>query len=131
MIASTWDTALHLLDTLPPWVAAFLIGWAFSVGVTQGIKFTMPEAYPAGWREAMSRWVAFLTAAVPAGAWLYNAGGDGLGVVMGTLITGAWSPIAYALLIGVLRRSAKTEWIADVLSQDKRGVVAAKLRGES
>lgn len=127
---SIWDLALHMLNTMPPWLAAFLLGWAFSVGFTQGLKFTMPECYPPGWREAMSRWMAFLTAAVPAGAWLYQAGGSGLAVAFVTLLTGIWSPAAWALLAGLLRRSPKTEWIADVLSQDKRGVLKAKLRGE-
>lgn len=126
-----WDFAMHVLSTMPAWLAAFLIGWAFSVGVTQGIKFTMPEAYPAGWREAMSRWVAFLTAAVPAGAWVQQAGGSALVIVLVTLFTGIWSPIAYALLIAGLRRWPAAAWIADVLSQDKRGVIAAKFKGES
>lgn len=131
MIESAWNTALHLLATLPPWLAAFLIGWAVSVGLTQGLKFALPVGAPEGLREAAARWLAFLSAAVPAGAWLYDAGGSGLAVALVAIGTGAWSPVAYALLIAGLRRFERTAWIADVLSGDKRGVVAAKLRGES
>jgi hypothetical protein len=129
-MTALWDSAMHIAATMPLWLAAFLIGWGFSVGVTQGMKFTLPEAYPPAWREAMSRWVAFLTAALPAGAWMVQGDASPLSVALVTLSAGAWSPIAYALLIGGLRRSTRTAWVADVLSQDKRGVIAAKLRGE-
>ena len=130
MIEEAWNTALHLLATLPPWLAAFLIGWGFSIGVTQFIKFALPETYPRAWREATCRWIAFITAAVPAGAWLQQQGGAAIAVAIVTVAAGAWSPTAYALLIGGLRRWGRTAWIADVLSQDKRGVLAAKLRGD-
>lgn len=131
MIETAWNTGLHLLATMPAWLAAFLIGWAVSVGLTQGLKFALPVGAPEGLREAAARWLAFLSAAVPAGAWLYDAGSSGLAVALVAIGTGAWSPIAYALLIAGLRRFDRTAWIADVLSGDKRGVVKAKLRGES
>ena len=121
-----WDSAMHVLSTMPLWLASFLIGWSFSAGITQGMKFTMPEAFPPRWREAVARWVAFLTAACPAGAWMVEGGASGLAVALVALGTGAWSPIAYALLIAGLRRWERTAWVADVLSQDVRGVVLRK-----
>jgi hypothetical protein len=122
------DTYLDGLANLPVWAQSFLIGWAFSIGVTQSLKFLFPEFMPAPWREAASRWIAFLTAALPAGLWMLAADASPLACWLMAIGTGAWSPIAYALLIAFLRRFPKLSWIADVLSGDKRGVLAAKFK---
>lgn len=123
------DTYLDSLANLPLWAQAFLIGWILSIGVTQTLKFMLPiDKLPVAWREVAARWVAFITAAAPAGAWMATGDGGELAIAFVAIGTGAWSPIAYALTIGLLRRSPKTDWIADILSGDKRGVLAAKFK---
>lgn len=125
-----WDAAQHVLDTLPPWLAAFFIGWLVSVAVTQVFKFTMPLAWWPDLREDFARWVAFMSAAIPAMFYVGHAGYGPLGMAVQAIVTGAWAPLVYALLVIWLRRDPRRAWIADVLSQDKRGVLAAKLRGQ-
>lgn len=129
-MTATYNFGLHILATLPPWLAAFLVGWAFSVGVTHSIKFTLPVRWCQDTREIIARVTAVLSAALPAG--LYYAGQPDaqpgpLALVM--FGTGIWSPLAFALLMGGLRRWPRGEWIADVLSGDKRGVLKAKFGG--
>lgn len=126
-----WDSALYMLNTLPPFLAAVIVGWAMSVGLTHGMKFSLPLSLPEGYREAAARWTAFVTAAVPAGAWMANADATPLAIVMTAVCAGVWSPLAFAILQWALRLHPKTAGLADLLSGDKRGVIAAKLRGES
>lgn len=130
-MTATYNFGLHVLATLPAWVAAFLVGWIFSVGLTQSVKFTMPVRWCADTREIVARVLAVLSAAMPAGIYYAstpNAEPAALALVM--LGTGIWSPIAFSLLMAGLRRWPRFEWVADVLSGDKRGVLAAKLRGD-
>lgn len=124
-----WNTLLHMLNTMPGWLAAVLVGWAISVGLTQGLKFALPVRWCPDGRELTARIVAFASAAFP--AWLYYAGQPDAQAVTGLLVavgSGLWSPLAFAILQAVLRRFAP--WLADALSGDKRGVVAAKLKGQ-
>jgi len=126
-----WNTLLHVLNTMPAWLASILVGWAMSVGLTQGLKFSLPVRWCPDGRELTARIVAFLTAAVPAG--LYYASRPEPEPVSAFLVmaaAGAWSPLAFAILQWALRLSPKTAGLADVLSGDKRGVVAAKLKGQ-
>lgn len=128
-MTTSWNTLLHVLNTMPAWLAAVLVGWAISVGFTQGLKFALPVRWCPDGRELTARIVAFLSAALP--AWLYYAGQDGAQPMAGFLVaigSGFWSPLAFAILQAVLRRFAP--WLADALSGDKRGVVAAKLKGQ-
>lgn len=129
-IVKGWDGARHVLDTMPPWLAAFLLGWLTSVAVTHAFKFTMPLAWWPELREDMTRFVAFVAAATPAMFYVGAAGYGPLGMALQAIITGVWAPLAYALLIAYLRRGGRESFIADVLTGDKRGVLAAKLRGE-
>jgi hypothetical protein len=126
-----WDGGLHMLDTLPTWLAAFLIGWAFSVSLTQPIKFLMPRRWCADDRELYARLLAFFSAMIPAGLYYADSGEGSYTALWLVMVgTGLWSPIAFALLIAFLRRGGRESFIADVLTGDKRGVVAAKLRGD-
>lgn len=129
MIESAWNSALHVLATLPPWFAAVLVGWAISIGLTQGLKFALPVSWCPDGRELTARVVALLSASLPAG--LYYAqtpGAQAAALVLVMIGAGLWSPLAFAVLQAVLRRFAP--WLADALSADKRGVVAEKLRGK-
>src|SRR5690606_15171718 len=127
-MTAAWNFVVHVLDTMPAWLAAILVGWAISVGVTQGFKFTLPVGWCEDWRELAARIVAFLSAALPAGAY-YASQPDPHPIAAFLIMAGSglWSPLAFAILQAVLRRYAP--WLADVLSADKRGVVATKLRG--
>lgn len=124
-----WNTLLHMLNTMPGWLAAVLVGWAISVGLTQGLKFAMPVRWCPEGRELTARIVAFLSAAIPAGAY-YASLPDPHPIAAFLVMAGSglWSPLAFAILQAVLRRFAP--WLADALSGDKRGVVAAKLKGQ-
>lgn len=129
-ILQGWDGARHVLDTMPPWLAAFLLGWLTSVAVTQMVKFLLPRGWWAELREDLTRFVAFMAAALPALFYVGQAGYGSLGMLLQAVITGVWAPLAYALLVAWLRRRPGLAWIADVLSGDVRGVIAAKLKGE-
>lgn len=121
MIESAWNTAVHILATMPAWLAAVLIGWAVSAGVTQTLKFFMPLAVPADHRENMTRIVAVVTAAVVAAVTMVDRGGSATAATLVAIATGVWSPVAFAMLQAVLRRW--WPWAADVLSADVRGVL--------
>jgi hypothetical protein len=130
-ILKWWNGLLHVLTTLPPSFAALLVGWSFSIGLTQSVKFLMPSSIDEDIRELTTRLLAGFSAAMAAG--VYYAAADGSrpeDLILVMLFTGVWSPLAFALLQGALRRSPRTAWIADVLSGDVRGVIAAKLRGD-
>jgi hypothetical protein len=128
-----WNFALHVLNTLPPWLAACLIGWAGSIAITQPAKFVMPLRWDGETRAIVARVLASLSAFVVTGlAYLTVAPeAPGAAVLLAAMLTGIWSPIAYALLVGGLRTHPRTAWAADVLSGDVRGVLAGKPRSES
>lgn len=132
MIESAWNTVLHILATLPPWLAACLLGWAGSIAITQPAKFLMPLGWDPESRAIVSRVLATLSAmACTMLAYFALAPlAAGAAVLLAALLTGVWSPIAFALLLAGLRRHPRTAWAADVLSGDVRGVLAGKPRGE-
>lgn len=119
MIESGWNTLIHILNTMPAWLAAVLIGWAVSAGVTQTFKFAMPVTADGQMRETIARVLAVVVAALVAGAWYAERGGSATGVILVSVGAGVWSPIAFSLLQAVLRRW--WPWAADVLSGDVRG----------
>ena len=128
-MTATWNFVLHVLNTMPAWLASILVGWAISVGLTQTVKFALPVSLAVDLRNALARCLAFLSAAVPAGAYYATQPEPNPGpALLIMLAAGLWSPFAFAILQAVLRRY--WPWLADALSADKRGVVAAKLRGE-
>jgi len=120
------DSTYHALGTMPAWLAAVLIGWAVSAGVTQTVKFWMPLSVSSGQREATARVVAVLTAAVAAALVMVDRGGNSLAVALVAIASGVWSPLAFAMLQAVLRQW--WPWAADVLSGDVRGVVVGRAR---
>lgn len=132
MIQSAWNTALHILATLPPWLAAGLIGWVGSIAFTQPLKFLMPLGWDSETRAVTARVLASLSAFgfTVLGYQAVAPDASGAAVIVTALLTALWSPMAYSLLVRGLRRHPRTEWIADVLSGDVRGVLAGKPRGE-
>lgn len=126
---ATWDFIIHVLGTMPPWLASVLVGWALSIGLTQTAKFTLPLSLSANFRHVASRVLAFASAAVPAGLYYWQQHPSFTGLVLVSVAAGVWSPMAFAITQAVLRRYFP--WLADALSGDKRGVVAAKLRGKA
>jgi Mn2+/Fe2+ NRAMP family transporter len=117
---TAFDFIMHALSSLPDWLAAILIGWAFSAGVTQALKFLTPLSVYHGYREQVTRVIAMLTASIPAGMVYGVLGGKPPEAVLWVAIgAGLWSPLAFAILQAVLKRYAP--WLADVLSQDVRG----------
>jgi len=128
-MTATYNFALHVFQTLPSWLAAVLVGWAISTGITQSVKFTMPLKVDPDIREMIARVLAFLSAAIPAGMYYADQpGANPAALVLVMTGAGLWSPIAYAILQAVLRRYLP--WVAEALSGDSRGVLAAKLRGD-
>lgn len=132
MIQSAWNTALHILNTLPPWLAACLLGWAGSIAITQPAKFLMPLGWDADTRAIVARVLATFSAmaCTVLAYFALQPLAPGAAVLLAALLTGVWSPIAFALLLAGLRRHPRTAWAADVLSGDVRGVLAGKPRGE-
>lgn len=120
------DSTYHALGTMPAWLAAVLIGWAVSAGVTQTVKFWMPLSVSSGQREATARVVAVLTAAVAAAAYMVERDGTAVAVALVAVAAGVWSPLAFAMLQAVLRQW--WPWAADVLSGDVRGVLVGRAR---
>lgn len=131
LINQGWASFLNIFTTMPPWLAAFLVGWFVSIGLTQTMKFTMPLTWSSELRNSIGRMLSVLAGAIPAGIYYANVTDPSpAGMILVMLSTGLWSPIAYRLLIGFLRKRPSLEWAADALSGDKRGVIIAKLRGE-
>ena len=127
-MTAAWNFVLHVLNTLPAWLAALLVGWAISVGLTQSLKFAIPVHFCEDWRELISRLVAFMSAAFPAGLYYLTDPTAAPAVAfLVMLAAGVWSPLAFAILQWALRTNAKTAGLADVLSGDTRGVLKAKL----
>lgn len=122
-MTAAWNFLLHVVNTIPAWLAAALIGWAGSIAITQPAKFLMPARWDPELRAVAARALASLSAFLATG-FAYQAlapDGSAAGLLVTALLTGLWSPIAYALLIRGLRRSPRLAWIADVLSGDVRG----------
>lgn len=122
-MTAIWNFGLHAIDTMPAWLAAFLVGWAVSVGITHAFKYMLPVRWNEWLREDMTRSVAVVSGFIPAFLWMGEAGASLLSMSLTGLVTGLWSPTAYALLIAGLRRHPRLAWAADVLSADKRGVL--------
>lgn len=115
-----WDALMHATER--PWVAAVLIGWALSAGITQAFKFMLPLASKPAGRELLTRLVAVVSAAVPAAVYMSAESQPIMRIVMTTIGAGLWSPFAFALIQAALRHW--WPWAADALSQDVRGVLA-------
>lgn len=126
-MVTLWNNLLHILNTMPIWLAAVLIGWAMSFTITHAFKFLTPQSLDAWLREDLNRFVAFFSGAIFSGWWAVEAGYGLMGMTLVAVFTGVWSPMAFALTMMLLRKSPKTEWIADVLTADKRGVLFSKL----
>lgn len=125
-MTALWDWFIHALGTLPDWLAAVLVGWAMSAGITQTLKFTVPMSVFHGHREQIARGIAIVTAAVPAGLVFGVLGGHPPGATMWVALgAGLWSPLAFAILQAVLKRYAP--WLAEVLSQDVRALPGGKV----
>lgn len=127
-----WDTAMHILGTMPPWLAAGLIGWIGSIAFTQPIKFLMPLRWDSEARAVAARVLASLSAFAftALGYAAVAPGASGAAVLLTAMLTALWSPMAYSLLVRGLRQYPRTAWIADVLSGDVRGVLSGQPRGE-
>lgn len=124
-MSALWNALLHVLNTIPAWLAAAVIGWVASIAITQPAKFLMPVGWDSELRAVVARALASVSAFV-ATAFAFRAlAPDGAlaGMILAALVTGLWSPIAYSLLVAGLRRSDRLAWIADILSGDVRGGV--------
>jgi hypothetical protein len=108
MIESVWNTGMHILSTMPWPLAAFLVGWIGSVGVTHPLKvglrrFTTISAE----RRGLTAWITAVVSAL-AFATLYARGRPGVApgdVMLVAVLTGVWSPLAFAGLQKFLRAS--------------------------
>lgn len=109
---------------IPPWLVAIVLGWLGAIGLTQALKF----AVPLGWNDQVRHSAAQLIALLSAFTivWLLQPGGPVLSAVL-AILTGLWTPLSWALLMAWLKR--KHPWVADVLSQDVRGVLVGQRRG--
>lgn len=116
---TAWQFFIHMFDGMPEWLAAILAGWAVSIGITQSVKFLFPLSWYHGYREQLTRLLAMLSAAIPAGLMFGVLGGAPDSATMWVALgAGLWSPLAFAILQAILKRYAP--WLADVLSQDVR-----------
>lgn len=114
------DAALHVATAWPS-LAAFLAGWAFSVGLTMPVKkLLLPRRWDVADRDLAVRLIAFFSAMVPAGVVYVELGGSEGLVWLVMVFTGLWSPVAYALTILWLRTRKAVFWskVADFLSAD-------------
>ncbi len=110
---------------IPGPILAMLLGWLVAVGMTQGLKFFIPFAWPHDVRRTAAQLVALLTGFGT--VWLLQPAPLPLTAVL-AVITGIWAPVSWAMLMAWLKR--KHPWIAAVLSQDVRGVLFGTPRGE-
>ena len=108
------DDALKVYNTIPFALWACLLGWAVSVGMTQPLKFALPLGWHPAWREHLTRFVAFISGFLAVVALIPTTTGILLGIA-----TGLWSPIAYGLVLYVVKY--RWPWLADFLSGDVRG----------
>lgn len=113
------DAALHVAQSWPS-LAAFLAGWAFSVGFTMPVKKRLLRRWNADDRDLMVRGIAFLSAMIPSGVVYTELGGSDVFLLLVMIFTGLWSPIAYKLLVLWLRSRKTSFWtkVADFLSGD-------------
>ena len=117
MIRSTWDTILHMLATVPDWVAPIAMAWLISVALTQALKASI-GAIPDSHRNLILRTVAASSAVVVCWAlWSDTGLPAGTGIVAG-LAVGLWSPLSWA----ILTRVVGTRWphLRDILAADGR-----------
>lgn len=130
-----WNNLLSMLSVW--WFASFLVGWASSVAVTHSLKmgnrrfrWMLPDTL------ALASWVlAMLSAFVFAAAYAREAGASPGGLLLVSIFTGLWSPIAFTGLQRFLRASPEIGkrkgfgWVpdltgvADWLSADQSGKV--------
>ena len=123
MIEAFWNTVMHILATMPWPLAAFLVGWIGSVGVTHPTKVALRRyTLISAERRGLAAW---LTAAVSALAFatLYARGRPGVApgdVMLVAVLTGLWSPLAFAGLQKFLRASPEIgkrkgfTWVPDL-----------------
>lgn len=110
---------------LPPWLIAVVLGWLVSWALTQHLKFLLPMAIPSELRHWLTRLIGLAIAMVTVLA-LEPYPDAALNFVL-ALAVGLWAPTSAALLMAWLKR--RHPWIADVLSQDLRGVLRGQPRG--
>ena len=113
---SIYKFLLEVNNTLPPWAIAGLAGWLVSWGVVQGVKFLFPVSWEPLLRKEAAQLMATGTAFITTLVIMPTYGG-----LLVALIAGLWSPISYAILMGVLFRYVP--WLADILSGDVRGTL--------
>lgn len=123
MIETLWNILSAAFKETPPWVGAILFGWFFSWGVTQSVKFFIPLGWTPDTRKVVAQALGFVSAAsvvvlLKPLAWPAT-------ILLSTMV-GFWSPLSWALLVAVVRK--RWPFIADVLTQDTRGVLFGERR---
>lgn len=113
---AVYNFVLHVFQTMPPPLAACLIGWAFSISVTQFVKFVFPLEWPSKTRAMFTRFVAFVAALGGTYAYLMTP----TGLLLGFMV-GVWSPFAYWGVLAIVGHFFP--WLKDAFSGDVRGVV--------
>lgn len=104
-----WDLVLHILDTMPWQWATFLVGWLGSIGFVHPLKVGLRRYTHV---DADDRHlIAWLSAVVSASllAWVYATQTVPpplpAAAMLVAILTGIWSPLAFAGLQGFLRAS--------------------------
>ena len=119
---SIWNFITHVLNTMPHWLAAILVGWAISFGFAQAFKkYALPISWDANLRSSVTRILAALTAFVPAFGYMVEHDQPLVATALAGIGAALWSPLAAAALQAILKRFAP--WLADALSGDVRGAV--------
>jgi hypothetical protein len=109
---------------IPAWLVAIILGWLLAIGVTQALKFFIPLGWHEQVRHTAAQLIALLTGFCT--VWLLQPAGPELTAVL-AILTGLWAPFSWALLMAWLKK--KHPDVADILSQDVRGVLFGQRRG--
>lgn len=110
---------------LPPWLVAMVMAVLISWGGTQPLKFLLPLAIPAAARHWATRLIAFTIAAYI--VVLLKPAGPELTFVL-AMFAGLFSPLIAAIFMAWLKK--RYPWVADVITQDVRGVLFGEPRGD-
>lgn len=102
-----WDTAMHILGTMPWQMSGFLVGWVASIGITHPLKISMLRLtqISAARRHLISWFTAALSAAAFSWAYATEHKASPTAAAMLAVITAFWSPLAFAGLQKFLRAS--------------------------
>ena len=109
---SIWRLIVEVVNTAPPWLAASVLTWGITVGVTQTVRAFVPPAWPKLRRHALLSLVAILSALAVTQPLIGGAWGAAVGVCVGLWAVGMY----YAAVKITCKR---WPWLCERITWDK------------